>query len=402
MRNMKIYILVMIGIVILAMRVNPANSQWYFNLNFDQEYNDNPFWLHEAQESWISTINFSIQKEFEKIFIGYQGSYAYFNNILARNFYYHKLAIGGGTENTNWRISGEQRFNKSDYDIYDYTNAAVYFQHRFNLLGIMTTWNGTVNFNQYNQLAELNNWKLSTTIRFHKSFPTRTSFISGISANYKTYINEGLAISTYPDSTTTSMVFSSYASLLGNGGGGNRYRRHGGYFSSTSYMNLEAPAVSQIVFWARLAQSITPITGLALQYQTRKLVSGTDRYISGLSHSYSQESSIFDDPMSYESYSLIAEVTQLLPLNITLKIIAYYMPKNYSAQGIYLDEESYDETTLREDKYRIVSVALEKKFSFNFSDLAIYFDYQWLKNESNSYWYNYSNNYAAMGFEFQF
>ena len=159
----------------------------------------------------------------------------------------------------------------------------------------------------------------------------------------------------------------------------------------------------QLSLWLRLAQSVTPTTGLAFQYYNRTLLSGQDRFISDISYSYSQESEIFNDPLGYESHSYGLELSKLLPNELILKLAANYVEKDYSAQGIYVNEENYDELTLRNDKHKTFYVNLKKDFEFiKGSTLAMSLYYQWISNNSNSYWYNYNNNFCSVGFEFEF
>ena len=134
---------------------------------------------------------------------------------------------------------------------------------------------------------------------------------------------------------------------MGPGGGGG-----GGQGQYPIYTDTEAPSVSQLRLWLRAAQSITAATGLAVQYQNSFLLSGSNRYVAGITYGPNEESRIFDDPMGYESNSIGSELTQLLPGSILLKGAFYLTEKNYSSQGIYLDQENYDETTLRKDTYK--------------------------------------------------
>ena len=128
-------------------------------------------------------------------------------------------------------------------------------------------------------------------------------------------------------------------------GRGRGYRHSGdyGFFSDTSFVDLENPSVMQISLWLRLAQSITQTTGLAFSYYNRTMLSGKDRFISGISYAYTQYSDVFNDPMKYESHSVGTELSKLLHQQMMLKLAAFYVKKDYSAQGIYIDEKSYDE-----------------------------------------------------------
>lgn len=399
-------ILLIIGIIGTSGVIAPLNAQWNFSLAYDQEYNDNPFRLPETQNSWVSSIDFGLEKEFKDFAIGYNGNYSRFNSIMERNFYWYQLGLRGGTEMTRWGFYGEQRINKSDYQLYDYLNVTSYLQHQFMLKQTSIIWNGSINYNRYKELVELNNWKFNTSLQGHKSLPSRTTLIGGISFHYKIYPNSTGETYFIPDSAMTPMSYLSTTnqfSISGNGHG--RGRGKMGYLSPKAYTDLETASASQFTFWLRLAQSLTQSTGLAVQYQQRNILSGSDRFVSGLSYSYSQESQLFDDPMSHEGYSIGSELTQLLPFNITLKLAGYYMTKNYSAQGIYLDEGNYDSAILRQDVSKTAWASLRKNIGINFrarAAIVLYLYYQWLDNQSNSYWYDYKNTATSFGLEFEF
>jgi hypothetical protein len=218
-----------------------------------------------------------------------------------------------------------------------------------------------------------------------------------------------------PDSMMTAINFAaaSIMNVLGNGDGGMmgnansgvgkgyHHGAGGGFFSASSFMNFEPTSVTQMLFWLRIAQSLTPTTGLALHYSNRTLLTGADRFISGISYSYSQESEIFNDPMGYESHALGIDMTKILPLDIFLKLSAYYLTKNFSSQGIYTNAETYISEVLRNDKYKTILLNLKKAFSFsNGNVVSLIFNYQVLENESNSYWYNYKNHFSSIGLSF--
>lgn len=397
--NLKIkFIIFIIGVFV---NVIAASAQWNFSLTYDQEYNDNPFRLPEAQKSWVSTVDFGIERGFENINLGYYGSFSRFNSIAERNYYWHQFALWGGSDSTNWGVYGEQRLNSSNYNVYDYVNATAYFRKRFFLLGMMTNWSSSIYLNRYSQLSELNNWRFNSNIRIQKSFATRTTIISGLGFDYKDYLNsiqESLV-----DGEPMFNENNDFSNMYGNNGRGRG--RGKGYLVEDSYTNFETASVSQLNYWIRLAQSLTQTTGLAVQYQTRQLITGLDRYVSGLSYSYSQESQFFDDPMSYESHSIGSELTQLLPFSSTLKLAFYFMAKNYSSQGIYVDAENFDESILRQDEYRTAWLSLKKNIGLNMKNggqISLYFYFQWLDNQSNSYWYDFENRASSVGLEFEF
>jgi hypothetical protein len=252
-------------------------------------------------------------------------------------------------------------------------------------------FNGNISVNNFLQIPELNNLFLSAYTSVNRSFVTKTTFIGTFSFNYKYYLKEDFP-AVPEDSTMNSLKYLKILQMgsgqgPGMGGGG-----HGGFYYSPS--QAEIPQAAQISISLRIAQSITRSTGIALQHRNRINLNAYDRSIAGLIPGYSTESQIFDDPMSYESQNYGLELTQLLPFQMAIRSAAYYQDKQYVAQGIFTDPDNFDESVLREDNYRTVWVTLEKRFNFElFTDthMALQVYYQWTKNNSNSYWYNYTS-----------
>jgi len=170
-----------------------------------------------------------------------------------------------------------------------------------------------------------------------------------------------------------------------------------------TYSDMEIPSALQMQFDLRLAQSVTATTGIAVLYNSQFLLLGSNRD----ALIYADESQIFDDPMGYESQSIGSELTQMLPWNMKLKGAFYYTEKNYTTQGIYLDEseDNYDESVLRNDTRKVAWLSLQKNIHtdwFGGSTITLDFTHQFMNNESNSYWYNYESNYSGLGFSINF
>ena len=392
MKNRKTILYFMI---INFMFMQLVHGEWRASLYVNHAYDDNPFRLPETEESWISILNLAIQKDFSSVSLSYSGSFSRFQNMMERNYYWHQAALFGGSETVQLGIYAEQRYNRSDYEIYDYLTVNSYVNYQFNLAKFKLYWATDLEINNYKYLDEIDNFKFNSSIRFHKSFLTRTTIIGGGIINFKKYLNS------YPQEILPgdSLVNLNMMKGPGNGPGGG-----GGQGQYPIYTYTEAPSVSQLRLWLRMAQSLTLTTGIAIQYQSSFLLNGSNRYVAGITYGPDEESRIFDDPMGYESNSIGTELTQILPENIILKGAFYLTRKNYSSQGIYLDEENYDENILRKDTYKTLWFRIQKIFTLNSDNnnsLILRLNYQWIDNQSNSYWYKYKNTYTSLGLEFQ-
>jgi hypothetical protein len=373
----------------LIVLINSAHAQWLVNFSLNHAYDNNPFRMPEAYESWISTFNMGIQYNFKPFSISYIGGFTRFDQIMERNFYLHQLALFGTHGNTNWGVYADQRLNGEAYELYDYITYTAFLNHRLKIWDLNFFFDSHAYLNKYAQFNDIDNLEFSGGIRLNKSFlTTRTTFIIGGTLVFKRYLST--------TETLTEVINDGMGRGNGPGSGTGSY---------LIYSEMEAPSASQIVAVSRIAQSISASTGIAAQYQKRIMVSGASRFVSGLNDGYSEESQIFDDPIGYESDAVGGEFTQLLPVGLYLKGAFYFTEKKYTTQGIYIDTEIYDDTILRSDTYKTAWVRLQKSIPLNFptnGSMTIRLIYQWLDNSSNSYWYNYENQYMALDLEFQF
>lgn len=389
-----LFLLILSFIVVFS---KSGTAQWSSSFSLDQEYNSNPFRIPEAEASWISNLYGKLQYDWQNYSMRYYGSFVKFDQTAQRNFYWHQVAFWGGTDTLNYGAYIEQRVDREDYNIYDYNSSSAYFNYRFYIGGLSLLSTNNIYLNQYAQLSQLNNWQLGSKLQFQKSFQTKTTMIGGVGLYVKRYMP---LESTYYI-TGVDTVYSE-APVYGGGRGHGR----GSYMTPVyEYQPSETPSLTQFIYWLRISQSITPTTGLAFQLQKRSLWQGFDRYISGLAYDYSSESQIFDDPMGYESLTIGSELTKLLPAGFLFKMAYYVTDKNYISQGIYTDADNFDEQTLRSDRYKTAWLSLGKTiFTTKTGDrnLRLSFDLQWIKNQSNSYWYDYQNKNSSLGLQFSF
>jgi hypothetical protein len=370
----------------LYLPFNPAFAQIQVQTGFSHAYDNNPFRLTEQEASWISTFELGLQHDFNTVSLSYEGNFIRFDRLMERNFYWHMFSLFGAGEKTSWGFFIEQSHNSTDYNFYDHLAAVANLDFQFKFRSWTLYWSGNLNYNSYPRIEEINNYLFYTYIRLHKSFPTRTTFIGGTVFSYKYY----------PYSYAIKSPQMSLLPVLSSWGGG----YHGGFGGNEQtfqiYTTEETRYATQIQLWIRLAQAITPSTGVAVQYQDWISLSGQNRSIAGVMYDYNDESSIFDDPHGYELQSIHAEFTQLLPYQFILKLAYDVGNKNYTSQEIYQDAITYNTSILRSDDNKHLNISLQKSINLGEMILDIKLLYRWLNNNSNSYWYNYNSTYIAV------
>ncbi len=363
-------------LVILLLSGNQnSKAQLAFSISTANGYNSNPFNLPVESSSYINSFNLGIEYNYKSFGVGYYTDYTLFQSISERNFFWHQVGGWYSTENTLWGVFAEQRINKSDYNYFDYSYFNTYLNYKGETNSIYYLLNSSISYTSYDELAELNNLLITFGLRASKSFETKTTLILGGTFNNKYYSNSEI------------LTFNP------------RGRRMGGFYQTSG------TSISQLILYGRIAQSVWKNFGVAAQYTYKNILSGTGKDLSNLNLAYNDESQIFDDPVSNEGYSLNFQITQILPYQIKLQGNYYFNSKLYPAQGIYLDEENFDETILREDTQEIIRVSAAKTFNLpwtSISQLTFMLQYSNIVNNSNSYWYNYLNNSVSLNLKLDF
>ncbi len=375
--------------LLMIFGVGISHAQWFYSFSFDHEYSTNPFRVPEGNSDQVSQFMISIGREWEQVVARYDADFIRFQQNSSRNYYWHQFVLSGG-DSTIWYIQMENRLDRSDYRDYDYFNLAAGLNHQFMVRG--NYWRMGANFylNTYREMSDLDNFQFNGFFSMTHSFPTRTTFIGTLHLNYKSYLTP------YPTEVVPDDASEQFAEMqqgMGRGRGGWGYVPH----------SMETASVSQVVMGLRLAQSIAPHTGVVFQYTGRFALSNADRTVAGFIPGYSDESMMFDDPMGYQGHTFGIEINQILPYFFYLKLAGYRQWKDYLSQGIYLNEDDYDEGTLRCDDYRTIWVSLRKNWALSDSLRLVWnVNYRWVDNRSNSYWYQYTNQSLETGIGIEF
>jgi len=369
----KLKIKLLFIILISLISIKNTNGQLNFSLGTSQRYSNNPFSSPVPTATWISSIGFGVSKEIESFGLGYNGSYNLFLQAETRDYYWHQLGFWYSAENSRFGLSFEQRLNTIEYEYYNYTDLNANYKLRFQLEDINIFTNTSLSLTDYPYLNDLDNVLGNIGFMLNTSFETKTTLIGGLDYNYKNYFSTNLNST---DLTGDSLVAS----------------------SSKAY-------TSQFNFYGRVAQSLTESTGLAIQYSNKNIIGGTANFVRELDYVYGDESQYFDDPISYEGYTISAQLTQLLPKEIILRSIFSYTTKKYPSQGIYTDYETYDQNTIRNDELTEFNISLSKYFYLGSelqNTIMLSLSYEFRNSNSNSYWYNFESNQILLNFNYLF
>ena len=347
------------------------NAQWNFQLSTNQEFSSNPFRSLTPYSDFISTFNVGIERELNSFNVLYYGSYNKFAEATDIDYYWHQLGFYKETESIVWGAYFEQRFNKDENNYFNYLNYAAYIRKSFSLLSINWEANASYSSMNYSIIPDFNNWVASTGLLARKSFETKTTFIGSLVLNYKGFKN-------YSENVDSS---------------------YGGEYV---YYTSENVNITQLVFNGRIAQSLFENTGLALNFNYKNILSGSGFSASLMESTYG-DMELYDDPVSQEGYSFGGMITQILPMDFTLKVSYSYANKNYPSQGIYLSETEYDLDVAREDTQTYFSTTISKPIYLDNKsgrELDLKLNFHLINNKSNSYYFNYDINTISLSLNY--
>ena len=357
------------------------------SIDISSWYDDNLYRSPEKVEDIVT--NFDLQLDLQQDKSGanlyLNGSYLLYNTISARNFYINALGFNLiksiDTDEVHTFYLGADwtfRLNNAEFNYYDYNQIYAYANLSFNLDWFYLRGGYSYRYRNYANVPDLTNNQHYGFLQLNKSFETRTTIIMETDIGYKSFAGQN--ITTY-DRTSTS------------GGKGHGQMSDSATTINTITIASEIPSLSQAVLLTRIAQSLHTKVGIYVQY--RKQISLTDETSYVNSDDYYQDEELFDDPFSYESETYSSQLTWMLPWQMKIKLGGAIIAKNYVSEIAY---ESIDDTTglagIRSDDQNSYYFNFTKTFPFNkkwINALQFNFNYNYIRNESNSYWYNYEN-----------
>ncbi len=372
---------------LLILLTGSAMAQLTTSVGFSSYTDDNLFRSPEPQSDLLSNIGIKLNYEPKSSNINYYYNgdlFTYRNNSL-RNFYLHSLGVNAfhsfGEENKQafyWGGDVTLRLNDETYNYYDYTQMFAYGNFRFDPGWAFLKAGYNFRYRGYSNLPELTNYRHFLFLQLNKSFATKTTIILEADLGHKSFAGQ-------------DAFFES--------------RRGMGRHMDNSYTtSSQIPSLSQAVFLARITQSLHPKMGLFVQY--RKQISLTSQTSFINSDNYYQDEELFDDPFSYESDRYSSQLTWMMPWSTKLQIGGAFASKSYISEQAYTSaEDTLAQGGSRLDERSNLYLTLSKTLRFNKNWLeALHFNlnYSYIKNTSNSYWYDYKNTILGGGIQWSF
>ena len=161
-----------------------------------------------------------------------------------------------------------------------------------------------------------------------------------------------------------------------------------------------ADEVLQAKLYLQLGQGITDNLGLSAYAFLRNNLSGGNRYFNTTDYIYYEEE-LFNDIYSNEGIETGLTLSYLFLPNIMGKISGRYEIRNYTDLPA-ADENGNELDEMRQDNQFSAGASLEFGLGEILSGLYLSLNYNYIKNISNDYYYDYNNQIYAitLGFDF--
>jgi len=343
-------------------------AQFYLTTDIEGYYDDNIFNNYLQESDFINAFSGELGYDFEteqnNFEIYYTGFFNRYYKYTDKSTTIHKL----GAVNTylfseydnplNVGINYAVRINKEDYFIYDFNQVSAYANYMHSISESNKIQLGIIgNRIDYENFSLFSHYQLKAFLRSINSFESRTSLTFAAEIDQKIYIEK---------------------------------RQSQGL----------ADEVLQAKLYLQLGQGITDELGLSAYVFLRNNISGGNRYFNSIDYVYYEEE-LFNDIYSNEGVETGLTLSYLFLPNIMGKITGVYQVRNYTDLPA-ADEEGNELEEMRKDNQFSAGASLEFGLSKILSGLYLSLNYNYIKNASNDYYYDYNNQIYAitLGFDF--
>jgi hypothetical protein len=344
------------------------HAQLYLTADVASYFDDNIFNNYLNASDFINAFSGELGYDFESeqnIFeIYYTGFFNRYHEYADKSTTIHKF----GAVNTylfseydnpfNIGINYAVRNNKEDYYIYDFNQISAYANYMHSVSESNKIKLGLIgNRIDYKNFSLFSHYELKAFLRSINNFKSRTSITASAEIDQKIYIekmqSEGLAYD-----------------------------------------------ILQAKFYLQIGLGITDNLGFSGFAFLRKNLSGGNRYFNTIDYVYYEEE-LFNDVYSSDGVATGLTFTYLFLPNIIGKFAGGYEIRSYTDLPA-ADENGNNLNELRQDNQVSAGASLEFGLGKILNGLYLSLNYNYIKNTSNDYFYDYTNQIYAitLGFDF--
>lgn len=343
-------------------------AQLNLNLSYEGYYDDNIFNNFEQTDDFINSFSlssaFNIESEFNNVQIYCEGNLSSFRANQYKNFNSHRFGLvethlfSIDDNPLNVGVNYSLRNNKDEFKIYDFNQLSAYANYRHNIIEDNYLLAGYIfNRNNFKNFSLFSHYEHKGFVRWISNLAEKTSLIASTEFDYKDYLQK---------------------------------------YNVSNYAN----DASLLRFGLSVAQIIGENTRLSIYSEYRKSLTDKSRYMFSNEFIYYEEE-IFNDIYSSDGVTIGGALNQYLIDEILLSVEARYLTRNFKALPV-ADPDGFSLNDLRDDKQYAFGVAAEFDISFLLDGMSIETSWNYIKNNSNDYFYDYTNNLISASLIFGF
>jgi hypothetical protein len=341
-------------------------AQPAFSLSYNGYFDDNIFNNYENIEDYINSFSLSSAYNFESevnnIQVYYEGNLSSYRQYTFKTSDSHRIGIVEThlfSENDNPLNAGlnfSLRNNRDEFKIFDFNQLSAYVNYRqFIPDDNYLTLGYLFRRNNYKNLSLFSHYEHIAFLRWTSEFNTGTVVNAGAEINNKRYFD--------------------------------------------SYIDPEyADDALQLKFNSKIYQVLSERSGLALNFEYRKNLTEESRYLIDSDYIYYEEE-IFNDIYSNDGLSAGIQFTQMIIEEIIFGAEVKYLSRNFTSLPA-ADMQGNSQEFLREDDQLMTGALLNFDFAFLLEGMALELRWNYIRNKSNDYYYDYNNNLISFSINY--
>lgn len=357
--------------VLLAVLALPARTQFSVGADvgtmIDDNVDNNTLRLNDRITALGLQAGYDWITDDTNIGLAYLGSYNYYSVVPGRSYQTHTGSLTyarlfGNEDQTLWSSAASFgiRTDREEYEYYDNTtfafSTALKHQLGESVLGRAGYTLRTMSF------ANLPAFDYTEHLLFVQSsffLPSRTTLIAEVDLGVKVYST--------PNEDTTGALTAGR-----------------GRMSSS----LSSPGVAQATGMLRIGQSVFQNTGLSLTGSWQVNLRREARFLTS-DYGLVSDDEIFEDHYGYQGPGGSLMLTQILPLDMKLRVTGSWQRRGYTPRAAY-NEVGVQIAPERIDNRRALNVSLHIPVTPAGFTLGVAFDH--IVNASNDPFFSYTNN----------
>lgn len=356
------------AVIISILFFTSAEAQFNLYTYYHGIYDDNIFNNSEQVSDFINSFSFgsayNLESEFNNVQLYYEGSLNYSQTTISKSFNTHRIGLvethlfSIDDNPLNAGVNYSFRNNKNEFEVYDFDQLSVYINYRHSITETVFILPGYIfNRNNYKNFTLFSHNEHKLFLSWISNFETQTSLTLNTEYSLKQYFEE---------------------------------------YDFEGYLN----EASQLKFRANIGQSLSETTGMNSYVVYRKNLSDGSRYLISDSLVYYEEE-IFNDIYSYDGIETGLGFKHYFNKNIELNLEAKYLIKNYASIPA-VDRMGVELNETREDNQFGFGAAIAFDLSKFLSGLSLSATWNYFKNNSNDYYYKYSNQIFSASLNYDF